>query len=580
MCLLNGELGGSFGSEVNFGEMEIEDKYGNLTIEKIPLYTIIRNMVHDFGGESFSNIIINDLDIVGYELLSYKGTSPYYLLIEKETGLPFNVYQSGTTVFFKGNKVGIDSLDHYYVLDPLMDSQNDDASVVTLRKETTKSFYVVKIEYGQTAGYHEVELTYHSDLIAKVGENVASILEKIKQMLSNYEYFYDLDGRFIFQQNKTYVNSSYRPGESDLYEPMMAKSQYNYIFEDYALIISINDTPQITNLKNDFSVWGEKTINDVKYPIHIRYAIDKKPTKYTSLSWTSLSGINYPSTEYTIKDYDWRELIYQMATDYYRMGTEPDFRTRVQQNNPWCMNGKTGYEQYYQDIQGFWRQLYDPFVEQTLIQKETLLDAAITEDEKKSALEAVTNAEEKLEQYYLSAESADKRYWNKSVFSAPDSLYFWFDFLDTNGELENISVPKIGDRLKAVSQNTVNVIYNTDVPQVKYNYPDEEALTGESTMEGLIEVNLPNVLADAFDLSTSQVGALDYLSELLYTHVTLPMSFTVTAIPIYYLEPNTRISLADKGDCILSKISYNLSHSGTMSLTCSQVTKQFIKEVK
>ena len=58
----------------------------------------------------------------------------------------------------------------------------------------------------------------------------------------------------------------------------------------------------------------------------------------------------------------------------------------------------------------------------------------------------------------------------------------------------------------------------------------------------------------------------------------MPTSFSVTTIPIYYLEPNTRIKLADKGDCLLTKITYNLTHNATMSLTCSAITKQFIKE--
>jgi hypothetical protein len=36
-------------------------------------------------------------------------------------------------------------------------------------------------------------------LIANAGETVVSILEKIKNILGNYEYFYDIDGNFVFQ---------------------------------------------------------------------------------------------------------------------------------------------------------------------------------------------------------------------------------------------------------------------------------------------------------------------------------------------------------------------------------------------
>jgi hypothetical protein len=41
-------------------------------------------------------------------------------------------------------------------------------------------------------------LIYPGDLISNIGESITSILDKIVKMLGNFEYFYDLDGRFIF----------------------------------------------------------------------------------------------------------------------------------------------------------------------------------------------------------------------------------------------------------------------------------------------------------------------------------------------------------------------------------------------
>jgi hypothetical protein len=35
-------------------------------------------------------------------------------------------------------------------------------------------------------------------LVASPGESITSILDKIKNMLGDYEYFYDIDGRFVF----------------------------------------------------------------------------------------------------------------------------------------------------------------------------------------------------------------------------------------------------------------------------------------------------------------------------------------------------------------------------------------------
>jgi hypothetical protein len=54
--------------------------------------------------------------------------------------------------------------------------------------------YLAKINYGDTAGYRFTDLTYPGDLIGGVGESITAILDKIKNMLGGYEYFYDLDG--------------------------------------------------------------------------------------------------------------------------------------------------------------------------------------------------------------------------------------------------------------------------------------------------------------------------------------------------------------------------------------------------
>jgi hypothetical protein len=65
---------------------------------------------------------------------------------------------------------------------------------------------------------------------------------------------------------------------------------------------------------------------------------------------------------------DWRELIYQMAKEYRQYNHNhnnlefEDYQiTLAKRNEPYYPNGHTGYEQYYIDLEGFWRQLYWPY---------------------------------------------------------------------------------------------------------------------------------------------------------------------------------------------------------------------------
>ena len=51
------------------------------------------------------------------------------------------------------------------------------------------------------------------------------------------------------------------------------------------MLISISNTPNYSNLKNDFSIWGKRTaISGAEIPIHLRYAIQKRPKIYRKIS--------------------------------------------------------------------------------------------------------------------------------------------------------------------------------------------------------------------------------------------------------------------------------------------------------
>ena len=262
---------------------------------------------------------------------------------------------------------------------------------IMLSKENPLEYQVAKLEYGQTAGYRLTQLVYAGDLITNVGDTITSVLDKIKNMLGEFEYFYDLDGRFVFQAKKTYINNVFNnkiqnEDEGMFIENSAYNDQFIYKFEGGNLISSYQNAPNLSNLKNDFSVWGSrKTIDGTEIPIHYRYAIDKKPTYYKTWDRSdSIEPIEYYTQIEDIKqDYpnnydelieqgkiikaDWREIIYQMTLDYYKYNQKEEFLTQLANQNirkskniSEYPDGTTGYERYYIDMQGFWRQLYDP----------------------------------------------------------------------------------------------------------------------------------------------------------------------------------------------------------------------------
>ena len=363
MCKLNGDVGGNItASSYDFGTIEDVDADGHIVYTKLLLKDIIRELLIQFG-ELPDNIIINDLDEAGLELMEYRcETQPLFLFRQCETGIVDNITLNTEhpIVLTDGRESTVgNNEDIIYIKSSELygGAQPETATIVTLNHTSNIQYQIMKFDYGDLAGYRLTDLTYAGELKANVGETAMSVLDKIKNMLGNFEYFYNLDGKFVFQKKRTYISTPWNANETteEDYINQAVNDSFPVInLMDAKLTTSFANRPNLLNLKNDFSVWGTyKSISGSDIPIHMRYAIDKKPSEYTSIR----DNITYKVSV----DCDWRELIYQMALDYYKHHTEEDFHQRVIAANPHLApSGRTGYEQYYTDIQGFWRQLYDP----------------------------------------------------------------------------------------------------------------------------------------------------------------------------------------------------------------------------
>ena len=77
-------------------------------------------------------------------------------------------------------------------------------------------------------------------LQANAGDSITSILDKIKDTLGNFEYFYDIDGNFVFREIQNYLNTSKATGdlnkllnlEKDAYLSEIGKSNATYVFNN------------------------------------------------------------------------------------------------------------------------------------------------------------------------------------------------------------------------------------------------------------------------------------------------------------------------------------------------------------
>lgn len=580
MCLLNGEVSGTLTASTVFDSWDQETNTGDWITTKYPIKDIIRSAVHQFAGEPLHNIIINDLEDQGLELLEYRYDKPLYLLRAKDS----DEYTMGTL-----DPTSVTpSLDvSTNIFDPLYDHLPENVDL-TLFTKNGKEYYAVKISYGETAGFRLTDLIYPDELIGNVGESITSVLDKIKNLLGQFEYFYDVDGRFIFQKKQDFINTVWTPITEEGYIESGAYSTSTvYSFTGNELITSFNNAPNLNNLRNDYSVWGQrKSESDGELLIHMRYAIDEKPSYYQA----------YDGIIYTTADVDWREIIFQMQKDYRQHHFDDDFILRIIENNPeHYPTGQTGYEQYYIDLEGFWRQLYYPKYaydemkqkyKNKIKQKQEEVNIAnqgldeTLKKTKKAELDLLikewTKFDENYNETYYPA-THEHKFWNKIVYEDPDALNYWIDFLDADGELNQFSCKAVGCRPKAVNDNNVKSIYFRETPNIIFASPSEFY---EEHKPGYKYFQAPNA-EHMFSISAQGKSAKDAIDELLYQHAYCIESATINAIPVYYLQPNTRIYVYDKnsgisGDYIVSKITLPLTYNGTMSLTATKAAKRII----
>ena len=642
MCLLNGEVGGNLAFKANFGDITEIDQEGRTITRKLTITEIIKDIVVYHGKEREENVIINDLDAYGLELLEYRGNSPLYLFRQGEGSTDTFLtatYQGDIKCKLQtpesndnknNNQVLLKNLEdnqwgytYDTITEGLLGKSKNIANIINFSDSAKSDFdipyHIVRIKYGQTIGFNSTELVFAGELQANAGETLTSVLDKIKNMLGEFEYFYDVNGHFIFQQKPSVYRrnwgSSYAvkngvvedkgKNKQNFLEKLEQSKVSVYHLNGTELVTAFNNTPTIGNIKNDFSIWGQRdSITGGNISIHLRCAIDKKPQSYVSIEvaedepefiayrekynldlWgqKSIPFIAKTNTELVIAGNniaavycDWREIIFRMASDYLKYGFLSDFKQRIAKANKdyeLYQNGITGYEQYYEDIWGYWRQLYNPnyleFKNKDLSywlngrSYNTIIEGKITDKEN----------------YYLPRKNQNNiainpqfDYWSKSVVEAPETLNFWFDFIDTKGELEQYSIDAIGRRTKTINDTNIKAIFYEDTPTIIFvddinNY--QAVSSGDYSY-----IQVPKKL-DLFSISTRGQSAMDKLDSLLYQHTYCTENASITTLPIYHLQPNTRIHIEDSvlgvcGDYIATKFSIQLAHGGTMAITATK----------
>lgn len=570
MCLLNGQCGGTLPAAVVFDNYETIDENGDYIVERPTIYQIIRQLVNHFGGEQLGKIIISDLDTRIKQAMQWTSSSPLYFVQ-------------------KGSQYELTINSSYY--QELLDDGWTD-------------ILGSPFEYGNDVGYIYTDFTFPGDLIGDIGESVTNILDKIIGVLGNYEYFYDVNGNFIFQQIKNYLNNSQTKyildeannnilvadyianlrefgslfSENYLLDMSKGKSVYN--FNDSSLIQSYSNAPFYEDIKNDFIVWGLKTTSTgMEIPIRYHLAIDKKPATgniYKVFAYTDpqteligyhcpinfTSQNNFPEKgaagvfyldQSTEKIYQWKQNAegdygyVQIGSTMIEVKTK-DWRTQLYFQGVAAEPYGTKSNYYYTELKEEWPKLF------------TL---------------------KKIGDYY-------EDQFQEYVIKNPEELDFFLDFIDTSSKISQFQINNIGRRTKTLSEDkNVNCVFEPQIPDIillpRALSSDESSEMGkmrqEADQRGQTWWQIDDNIYNSLTLGGTFNSGYQVVRQLLHQYTSYNESITLTCLPIYYLEPNTRIHIQNPkssiyGDYMIKSISFSFDNGSLMTIN---TTKAFEK---
>ena len=581
MCGLNGEVGGTFPAAVILDEMDTQSPTGQFVHQKILIYDIIQEIVHHYGGEPLNNILIEDVPNRIKRVMRWTGENPLYLKAI--------------------------SADGYTWYEGFLDKPSDMTGVK-------------QYNTNEDVGYTYADFVYDTELTANLGESVVTVLDKIKQYLGNYEYFYDEFGVFHFREIKNYLNTTQSKillddmdAKDYLAETTTGKTVYS--FSDKTNIISITQNPQYANIKNDYVIQGLRKRTNSNASVLVRYhlAIDRKPTignTYKNLllyeeADTNLIKAAYPlslgkdeelpqpgnfNIIYKVEEdgeskfYYWEDEVYKevKVKKYYSSASEgyttKDWRTELYLQGLLAKNLGTDAGQYYAKIQdSFGANLGESFIDDIYRQQQqNKVDVDYYFEELDAFWPQIYNLE--TQKFY--GEEEDKAAYTSSL---ADGNYY-LDFIDpyTSG-LGEFSIANIGRRTLAIQNDDVNCIFQPEVPDIVFLNTDDDDIDiqrDECDRKGQPYSQVKSNIYQALATGGFKNGAFDQIKYQLYLHTNYQKTLSLSALPVLYLEPNSRVEINDattnaQGDFMAQSISIPLGAGNSMSVTLNQCLERF-----
>ena len=540
------------------------------------VYDIIQTLVCNYGGESLDKIIINDVPLEIKQRVRNAG---------------------GNSIFYNPSN-GLFSENQTYAIDSSGDW--------------------IEFKPGKDCGYRYTDFTYPGVLVSGIGENVCSVLDKIKNTLGNYEYFYDIDGNFVFQEIKNYLNVSYLPVANAKMTILMdyTSGKFNHYLDNIENLDKDETRRQFIvetiNNQNIFNLQDQQSYNySISYPSveHItkRILVCYMPETH---SWEIANNlylidqnnylVDYNSNKKSSYDFDVENgMITNFSNSPKYTNIKNDFHVWGKVNEGSFLHyhlvikEKPKMGEYYkvqllddgqlkvvtEDEPGHWYLPTDWRVEVYLRGKKKVCENQIRPDVYEQEMMDLLPS-------IYSFKEEDGKIVGSYIddITKTNEITYFVDYLEPEDKLNECSVDLIGTRVYSYQQDNIIKMFDDEVPNIIIiNRKSDDSYVNDirrrCEKEGQVFVNVDENIYNNIDLGTLGYSAQEVARDLLYQYTDYNSAITFSCSPIFYLEPNTRITVRDRksgiyGDYIITNISRPLSGQGTMTITATRALEK------
>lgn len=618
MCLLNGDIGGKLPSTIQFDTMTTQTSNGAVVEQKVLYYNIITELLNHWGKEDLSNIIIQDVPLRIRQIVQWNGLTPIYLSEqwdEETQTINYQYHESqdeqGTyTEYSTGDDIGYVYADFVPPTDLIAGAGDTICSVLDTIKNQLGNYEYFYDVFGI---FHFREIKNYLNI--NQSETVLQETENPGRHISLEKGQFCLDTSTELQYLIDIVND-----------------KTNFTFEDSKNITSITMTPNYTNIKNDYIINGIKKTENSQTAIRYRLVIDNKPeiigytnsTHNTVASFEDEGAVPYYGVfndliYYTYPEYSENVVVLEtnrlgkwLSVEELPLIGNMDQIYKLNDKFYMWINENVKYIELYlkNNLNDLEKQAPIIYSEYYAIDWRTFLLCY--------GLEANANGTDPGD-YYTDLisfwpDEYDLRRENQRFFGEAEdgSIHykslttgnFYFDIIDANSSSLGIySIKNIGHRADIINNDEINCLFTPEIPNVvflngddpSYNWSDNTTITEIRNATDTTEmlrlqqeeclnnnqpwIQVPNNIYSNLIIGGYLNGAYEAIRYELFLHTTYQKTVSITALPAFYLEPNSRVKVSNAstntfGDYIIQNINFSLGPGANMSVTMNEALER------